>query len=449
MEVKSKIIFTCVDDVIKSIDKLGGNLSENMNYYYTDDKGQKVTIMINRWNYIYTYFQNLLAFYTININKVPSMLETVYMMAIQNTRRPDLSRAEVDVCTGIINLHVILDGNPNRDYIVVNNTNILYQKDPDQFNQQFLVEFARRVMSCKTNITSLSLNINIWKNRKQGFGHANMIFIHVGPSQVTFSLYEPHGSDRTVARALEHVDNFMDFLVDSCNKNRGLFGGRSSFKQPSTVISCIRGLQEVVPETQLAGTENTGYCLMYSYLWLYITLRCSSFMTTGKGRLLERGSALEELTIKTILEWTERAILANRTSEELGRLINAFAGMVVSRYMENIKIFYGQKVFNSLDRLMAKHFEPKDEYIRSKTTNPFERIIIKPDTSSLPSRKHDNQPCNRDDDCMSVYCNNKKCTARKDDGEACYIHRECMSDYCDPYLEMCGGKPFKNKKKRG
>ncbi len=439
-------ISKCIENILIEVNRLGGELSTQMKYIETK-KGKKVIKTMNRWNYIQTY-TDIISMLSLpeyqeqfDLPKLPSMLETVYMLAIENTQKSGLSRSEIDVCTGVIKLYFPND-DPREDYIKTQSFgNLYYKKNPQEFSKLFLPVFAKRMMTCKTNITSLAVTIF-----EKDEGHANMIFIHNGPSQITFSLYEPHGSSRIGFDMYRRMDEFIDFLVKSCNENRHLFGKKYVSKQPETKISCVRGIQAIIPEEKLAGTENTGYCVMYSYLWLYITLRCSSLITHYRGRIIEQGTSFEEITVRTILQKTERVILESRTPEELGRITNAFAGLVISKYIENIKTFYGEEIFRTVQTNVFENFNPEEDYILSKTTRLLKKQQKIRNTSNLPPRKHDNQPCIDDDDCMSMFCNNKKCSPRKNDREACEFHQECISDYCDEEQKMCLEEPRRRKK---
>ncbi len=426
----------CIEDIIKQVEKLGGELSTKMKYYY-EQKGKKLSTHINRWNYVYLFYQ-MLEYYNKSSVRVPSVIETVYMMAIENTRRPMLSPDEIDVCTGKLYIHVTDTNDTKNDYLLVEKVvRIVYQKEPEKFRQTFFLEFAKRVMSCKTNITSIALSCNVWGKDRIYFKHLNMIFIYVGPSSITFSLYEPSGSK--IRNVAHHVDNFMDFLVKTCN-NKTLFGGRTAFKQSRTSISCIRGIQKVVKDFHPNDTD-AGYCVMYSYFWLYITLRCASFMTTGNGRLLERGSAIEEVTIKTILEETERAILMSRTPRQLGRLINAFAGMVISKYIENMATFYDKNVFEDMQNALMKKKFKSNFFLTRVKKEKFVPSEIKVYEKQSNTKMHDGFNCKTDDECLSMYCYEEKCTPRKEDMETCEFHRECMSHYCDTDKKICDEHP--------
>ncbi len=396
---------------------------------------------MNRWNFLQTYFITiyLLGEYSRHPEylkyfgvKIPSMLETVYTMAIQDTQKGGLSVEEIDACTGKIEINLDAHDQLN-DYVYTESFhNIYFRKNPEKIEELFVPLFAKRLFACKTNMTSIYVSIYSQKNNTT---HANMIFIHVGSSRITFTIYEPHGDE--FGDSERRVEKFIRLLIASCNKNRDLFKGKLCIQKDRWEISCVRGLQKVVPEIQLAGTENTGYCLMYSYLWLYIVLRCSSLM--GFNSVPE---TTEDETIIFILRLTEKIIIESRTPEKLGRMINAFAGMVVSRHMENINTFYGREVFAKVQEYVAEKFDPTDDsIILSKTIKPYKKEQQIRNTANLPSRKHDNQACNHDDDCMSMFCNNKKCAPRKDDNEACNFHRECMSDYCDPKQKICVEEP--------
>ncbi len=453
----------CIEDILKEIEKHGGKLSSKMRYINSTVYPQKMESM-NRWNYMYTYFQ---AIERISRDRepteIPSMLENVYNMALENTHRKMLSDTELKFCTGALVLCVNLDDDFS-DYVFLDADNTLLGvrvdipkdigKTSEEFVEYFLKPFAKQLLGCKRNMSTLALSIHM-KNKDEFIdGHANMIFIYIGPSFIMFSLYEPHGFESDEIW-FSKVDVFMDFLVNSCNEHRELFGDRLVWKNPRIEISCPLGLQRI-PETEFSGTDETGYCVMYSYFWLYVILRCVSFMTFSKGNVIDNTNSAEIHTLQAIIKNAEFVILESRTPEELGILINSFAGMAVSRYIEIIPDKVRVEYFDYIKQEFLYNKNKKHilstlpiDIASKKDRKEYDREYDYRDSPRLPSRKHDNQPCNRDDDCMSVYCNNKKCTARKDDGEACYIHRECMSDYCDPYLEMCGGKPFKNKKKRG
>lgn len=375
------------------------------------------TLYTTRWNYIWTLYQTIHNIHGNFPTIYPSLIETVYSMALKTEE--DVNKS----CTGQI--FITHEGKIKlREY----DTYFKYSDETKKFDE-FVNDFVNRIEECK--FTSLVLYYIEYKDSHpyitERNGHANILLIYNDNDTIHIALYEPHGSScRNVnfcARKRENVDLFLLILEDRIKKTQprknvlidnfiiapliNLLGCKrpalSTVRYERTSISQEKGIQSLMLEND---TYKQGYCMMYSFFWLYLILHCF------------RVSEIKNIT--SILINLEDFILEYNVSE-LEKIITGFAISVYNYYFENMlqnvseknSAFFFREFESEFDRMFSE-----DVYtLLRKRKNTTQRKIPK-ELSNLEEfgaegeftlKKHDGENCRFDQDCLSDNCKEGIC----------------------------------------
>jgi hypothetical protein len=103
-------------------------------------------------------------------------------------------------------------------------------------------------------------------------GHANSLIFYKNPDtkEISMSIYEPSGSSSVVINnpVIAKIDMFLQYIVNAYNILYGNKGEKITLVNRRE-ITCPEGIQVVMEEQ--SGII-TGFCLMFSYLWLYLIM---------------------------------------------------------------------------------------------------------------------------------------------------------------------------------
>jgi hypothetical protein len=272
--------------------------------------------------YVWAFYQALEKF---TLSNNVRLIDTVYNMA---TGRKDLK------CTGAIELNL------DKKIMRTRNGTFNYYKDTAKFNQ-FLDDFHTRHDNCDFGVISFGL---------YGYelAHENIIFVYKNPYVgITMTIYEPAGSMTSTTDT--ETNNFLQYFATSY----GLRFNIPTYVLPRTSISCYMGLQSVVDNAGL----DIGYCVMYSYLWAYMAIRCIiNLKPSWLDRLYAKYSDKKYVNISSILKSVEQDIkvstLAN-TPEKLHSVVFNFAVLVMNEHTLDISKF-SRKGAEQFEKLFQK-----------------------------------------------------------------------------------------------
>jgi hypothetical protein len=365
--MSSKDIANCILSKINRLPKLTDVINKEMVFRYDQKK-----YYIKQWDYINFYYQiiqNKDQLFEKSIsNFLPSFIEIIYKMALGETEDPD------NWCTGQITLKpnkILQTGNKSFNYIF----------DKTSF-KDFLEEFDTRLNETLCKFTSLAL---IYES--PSFAHMNMILIYKEPrtKRLFLYLYEPEGSVH------KEVENFLQYLISKFNetteykveRDTGLYPKSCPLVyMPNSQLS--DGIQKLMKEK---GVERSGqgYCVMYSYFWLYLVLSCSKDGLNPFGLMN---------TIENYLE-------TEFTPSVISNIVASFASHAVNFYITDIQNYVDK------DKLEQFHLLSVDMF----------GILMKNYVRTTSVRKK---------------------IELREDGYPCEENSECGSNYCDPISKICG-----------
>jgi len=248
--------------------------------------------------------------------------------------------------------------------------------------------------------------------------HANMLFIDNTDSKeyentIDLYLYEPHGSNYIH----EHADTFLKTIKREYNsKNNYTSLNIVDYKKTSTPAGI--GIQRYIPEYK---ENRRGYCLNYSYFWLYLILHCSK--------------TLPNIPLETIIKNIELSLLRILFSQEKtpGENISNTIHSFVNKIMDN---FLHQTFTTLKDPKKQKELVQKiTAYIINIIyLDELKYPIINLEDSEEPyhQRKNNNEQCDNDEECSSGNCVKGYCKPyeRQQDGIVCSKDDDCLSSYC-------------------
>jgi hypothetical protein len=348
-----------------------------------EDGGEKY--IFSRWNYIYAFYQTIDNFYDQKIY-MPNFIELIYSMAT--------GKYINQLCTGIINIY----GSENMSTESQNEFN--YITDKYKFNE-FLKEFHNRITEEDCKFTSLALSYH-----DQYGSHRNMLLIYRDDinENINVSLYEPHGyniswyNQKDPSNMYQNIENFVRNLILEYNSAFREY----KIKRQDPITHCNtqviksffkRDVLDFVTKPNRIGIQayvnemSYGYCVMYSYFWLYLVLHC--YKQTG-------------LDFRYISNKIEECLIEMYTPEKLGMIISAFAGKAINFYIEDLE--------KHPDKEYKKYFYTSLEN-QFKSNIITRKIYRKKKKSKLtPQRKEHGEDCEKHEDCGSNYCDkNFKC----------------------------------------
>jgi len=402
--LQGKLTF-CIDNILLKFKKKIDILKPLKFVAYTD--GHRIEKIINRWNYIWLKYQSILLLQ--DRDNFPPLIETVYKMS-----------GNREGCTGVI---MIKD-----DGIMFTKTlgSFSYTEkkslDDEQRYSAFLSEFNSRIENC--TLTSIALRIV-----KKDSRHHNMLLVYNGKDRITVALYEPHG-----VRNIQDDDVAPMFLKNFVKAYNQSLTNKKMRAIPMVLSSCPRGFQGRVRERNYGF----GYCVMYSYFWLYVILHCSSII---------RKNNISDLDMETIIKSTEMIMLdknasmsskdSNSNSEELAIVINTFATAVIDKYI------------TELDDLQSKVFDGKlYEYMSNYIDNEKfgGQSVMKENKIEMRDEREEKSPSNEKYGDEKYNETHEKQDFRKN-GDVCNTDDVCESDVCDN--GRCVPKGYGALKKRG
>lgn len=474
-------IIDCIKNTISSL-KLQ-DVEKKWQIDYELDYKELATSYISRWNYIWNMYQSIEGINNcrgisktsqVNIDlwktevcniklQLPSLIEFIYKEAVGEKNIDTL-------CTG----QIYLKDNILNDFD--------YLKEPEKFNL-FLDEFYKRITSSKCKFTSLALNI-----RSSGFkfSHRNMLLIYKDRQKIYVSLYEPHGDSENT----RFVNNFIDYLVLSFNRRFFDINYKMEIQTYSCRMSVMKAFRKIlrkdieariVKKEKIKGIQDIikepgeGYCVMYSYFWLYLVLKCYQKYP---------------INIDILIDTIETSLVKMYSPIELTKIITGFASKIVNSYIETISIQFRddketlKNFFRKIDKdfrqnmyreklliteEIGKHHRKRPKKERLKEFGERCDIDIECASKNCENKKcglekaeislkKDNERCINSDECMSSICYRGKCVPHpinyiKRDGEKCKNSYECISNFCRS--EICQsneqsviGPVVKEKKKR-
>lgn len=353
----------CVKNIINTLPKLTDVHEKEMVFR---NEGKKY--YLTQWDYVWTYYQTIenkdLFLPPFAKVQLPTFIESIYKMALGEDEDLD------NWCTGQLTLKT--------DNILQTQSNSFdYTVDKEDFDS-FLDEFHVRLAESNCKFTSLSLNYLV-----EGGGHRNMILIYKNPKYRRFImyLYEPE------ADVQKDVQNFLEYLVLKYNEkfssvidvNKNVYPNQCPLLYSKSMSSI--GLQNIIKESE------RGYCIMYSYLWLYIVLKCSS-----------------SVNVLELLDGVEDGLISNYSVEQLADIVVSFAGKAVNFYIEDIGKYVSEDVL---------------KVFHEKSIEKFKFIMEKRDSYRRKTKQK------------------KRKQEYREQGEECKQHSDCGSNYCNPVTYLC------------
>jgi hypothetical protein len=296
--------------------------------------------------------------------EIPNFIETVYKMSLDK----DINK----MCTGQIQL-------TSKGEIITERNFVPYRDN--KIYDVFIDEFHKRLSETDCKFTGLGIN---YRDEKL-LSHYNMLFIYRDTEykkRFVF-LYEPHGIYKD-QRMSDDIKNFILFIEDKYNEKYGNSDGFPIVFVEDVLgddmINQPRGIQIIVNEE-----EQSGYCVMYCYFWLYLVLSCY-YMT-------------KEDPLKLIL-YIEQTLTKKYTAEQLKKIIVSFAVTLVNFYIEELNRLYILDQFNKeVHEIFEKYMTEFQTYKKeTKTTRKEERGDI---------------------------------------GDKCVTNSECISNYCEQETKTC------------
>lgn len=268
----------------------------------------------------------------------------------------------------------------------------------------FCKEFLKRLKEgCKFN----SLELSIFNPH----GHANVLFTYRTESgKIYLALYEPGGSKKH--RFHLNVDKIMNGIVQSAPDVFVLL--------PRYEVSCPIGMQE------RSERHKGGYCIIYSLFWMYCLLSVI--------KELDRLGINVELTrskkdLSSLIGSIEPSIFSTARGKDPELLFNTvmnFAIKVINTYFETTNLTRNPKAYEEFNQIAESQFDEvyfndfdeeneeesevnrvDDDKMKWRTTRT-KRQIEKTGIDES-KRKEDGLECERDDDCLSDYCNDGVC----------------------------------------
>jgi len=393
----------CIRSTVEQLRKNTKDLNTPMEIFL---KYNNKKISISRWNYTYYIVSDLMT-----ENK---LTEATYRLATLGIH---------DICTGELTCFI------EKNNYYINTEHKLFTMKESQEYLNFLENFHKRIKDrkiCSLYIRFCKLPEKEYKTDQERINsltycHANMLFIENKEDVINLYLYDPHGSSPYHKYAREGFI-FIYNLATSYNTKYG---------KPMNIIkretfSCPKGIQGVIPEIK---ENKIGYCIIYSYFWLYLILHCISM--------------IPNIDLNTLISTIEKTVLKLVPEpESLAKLIYNFTENIVSTvqtYMPGREKYFENLHANILRRVLKNNPDILN------TAVPIElHRIRKGDITTgytVSSKQHDRTgPCLKNDDCLSHCCSKitGKCKERdynKEDDAECMPEKEDIQEEEDDVFE--------------
>jgi len=300
-------------------------------------------------------------------------------------------------------------------YIRLEDGKIPYSLSTDSFSffyhtsekgQTFIDNFIHSVK----NSFIFALDITI--DYRNVVAHQNVCLFYKKGNNIHLFLYEPHGSgsiNYTVFR-------FVNFLKMSL-RNEDL----------NIVHEWDDQIYYNPIGNQTIGEDREGYCVMYTYFWLYLVLKS----------VLETGSTEYIKDMETIISYYFKG-------RQLHDIIKNFSQKFFNYYFSQVKIVDFERHFMNMLKVnkynihtvKRSNYQKEEKYIESKADSFVELF-----------KARDGRPCENDSDCFSDNCERGICTPynyykpgplpASDLGDYCEKDCECKSGYCDKENNVC------------
>jgi len=362
----------CIISVVKKLEEKVKNIDTDM----IIPSGVSRIYTLDRWNWTLHVIDYL--------ELKNKLMQSVYYLARKIERIPDMCTGEIDF---FINDERKEYSIYSTSYIITANDNKFSLEDPKYLD--FLKEFHSRIQGKK--ICSLSIGFFKYKDAKLQKGHATMLFIENKQSENTLNLYfyDPHGAGDVFYKRESFI--FLSWLRTSYQRQ---YRGTTVNIIERETFSCPRGIQGIIPETKMG---KQGYCIMYSYFWLYIILHCSN--------------SIPNVDLNTLISNIEKTVISLIGNPELlAQIIYVFTENIVSVAHDNMPNL--KDYFEELHTFMLENMKNKP----SQPVTPLEERPPMPEKEhDTYTRRKDNETCTNNKDCMSDCCSKKsgKCKAPK------------------------------------
>lgn len=393
----------CIRSTVEQLGKNTKDLNTPMKIFlkYSNKK-----ISISRWNYTYYVLSDLMT--------VDKLTEATYRLATLGIH---------DICTGKLRFFI-----EKNNYYINTATKLFTMKESQEYSN-FLEIFYKRIKDrkiCSLSIIFCKLPEKEYKTDEERINslkdfHATMLFIENKEDVINLYLYDPHGSSPYHTYAKEE----FIFIYNLATAYSTKYGKPMNVIKRET-FSCPRGIQAVIPEIK---ENKIGYCIIYSYFWLYLILHCISM--------------IPNIDLNTLISTVEKTVLTLVPKpESLAKLIYNFTENIVTTvqtYMPGRKKYFKNLNEDILRRIL------KDNPGILKTAVPIElHRIRKGDVTTgytVSSKQYDRTgPCLENDDCLSHCCSKitGKCKERdysKEDDAECMPEREDIQEEEDDVFE--------------
>ena len=320
--------------------------------------------------------------------------------------------------------------------------------DSTQYQNYLKTKFTDKFLAQYNNINCKFISIAVNLLPTEG-GHANMLLVYKGVSEVYIMLYEPHGAQgvqssegpqQQYKTMKTHFINFMKELIIS-KETQSVKKRTVKIVDPKK-ISEPQGIQSYMK-------DRNGYCYMISSFWLYIILMLTK--TTGQefnDKLFENlniiegylyGIAAEEIkkdkpkpevipSQPVTLTLAKQGSLHNYTADQvLYSIIVHFSydfltkyymhyftpGLTPDLYSVFIPI-YREKYKDMNVKRPEKFKKLLLGYIENTGTDvsPSEKLEIETKANEISKRVTDGLSCKNDKDCLSNKCQGDICVCR-------------------------------------
>jgi hypothetical protein len=359
-------VIQCVENIIgdKADKKLKRkNIDTVMNVPYIDNDGIRRMYKLDSWNWIF-----LAVNYLNNINK---LMEAVYYSARKIGRIRDMCTGKIEFVTDREEYYI---GTKKLGFFLLNDTDNTIL---------FLTKLRNRIQGKKICSLVVIFEKKSDENPLELISHANMLFIENKEAENTLNLYlyDPHGSDPELFGQESNI--FLEWLKTLYET---LYAGKTVNIIERESFSCPIGIQRVIPELEMG---KQGYCVTYSYFWLYVILHCSN--------------SIPNVDLNTLISNIEKTVIGYIQDPRIfAEKIHSFAESIVSIAHDNIPD--KQNYFKGLNEFMVKNMKnaPSQRVIPREERPPKEE---KDDT--YPPLKGIEKSCTNNKDCMSHCCSKK------------------------------------------
>jgi len=284
--------------------------------------------------------------------------------------------------------------------------------------QSFIEKFIHSVKN------SFMFALDIVINFRNVDAHQNLCLFYKKGNNIHLFLYEPHGSgaiNNTVFRFI----NFLKMTLRNEDLNVIHEWDDQIYYNPVG--------------NQVIGEDREGYCVMYTFFWLYLVLKS----------VLETGSTDHIKDMETIISY-------NFKGKDLHDIIKNFSQKFFNYYFSTVRVVdFERRFIESLQGTnvnytihTTKRVKPSDYWtVEEKKVDEIEPE----DSFAELFRFKDGKPCGHDSECLSDNCEEGICKPYNyykpgplpaaEDGEYCERDCDCVSKYCEKESNLCRPRP--------